>query len=148
MTGIRALFGAGPEGLPPPVPIGFAHLEPPRTPNACLAAPSGPAGARHRIVPPLPVTSDAAWAALRDLGMRFPRCWRLAEWPALRQAQWVERSSPMNFPDVIAGQVVPLAGGSGLFLRSRSLFGRYDFGVNRRRVDRWLAALDAALRAR
>ncbi len=38
--------------------------------------------------------------------------------------------------------------GAGLFLYSRSLFGWSDFGVNRTRVEAWLAALDAALRRR
>ncbi len=35
-----------------------------------------------------------------------------------------------------------------LILWSRSLYGRSDFGANRRRVVAWLAALDAALARR
>jgi uncharacterized protein (DUF1499 family) len=151
MTGgapLAALFGRGPAGLPPPEPIAFARLVLPHTPNAFLAAPPGHQGPKHRTLPPLPVSPDAAWAVLRALGDRFPRCWRLAEWPELRQAQWVERTPLMNFPDIVAAQIVPLPDGAGLHLYSRSLFGRSDLGTNRRRVERWLAALDAALGAR
>jgi uncharacterized protein (DUF1499 family) len=36
--------------------------------------------------------------------------------------------------------------GAGLFLYSRSLFGWSDLGVNRRRVQAWIEAFDAALR--
>jgi hypothetical protein len=40
------------------------------------------------------------------------------------------------------------SGGAGLFLYSYSLFGWSDMGVNRKRVEAWLAAFDAALRRR
>ena len=144
---LRALLGRRAEGWPtPPAPIDFARLEALRSPNAHLAAPAGHAGWKDRTVPPLPATAEAAWEAVRALGERFPRTWRLAEWPELRQAQWVARSRLLNFPDLVAAQVVALPEGTGIYLYSRSLFGRYDFGVNRARATAWLAALDGALR--
>ncbi|MFC7689308.1 DUF1499 domain-containing protein [Paeniroseomonas aquatica] len=76
----------------------------------------------------------------------LPRTSLIEAWPDRRQAQWVERSALVNYPDIIAAEVVPLPGGAGLYLYSRSLLGWSDLGVNRRRVDRWLAALEAALR--
>jgi uncharacterized protein (DUF1499 family) len=85
---------------------------------------------------------------LRQLGEGFPRTTLIRDWPERRQAQWVERSALMNYPDIIAAELVPGPGGAGLFLYSRSLFGWSDLGANRRRVERWLAALDAALRRR
>jgi len=36
---------------------------------------------------------------------------------------------------------------SGLILWSRSIYGRSDFGVNKARLEAWLAALDAKLGA-
>jgi len=99
-------------------------------------------------VPPLPVDAATAWPVLRRLGERLPRTTLLGEWPERRQAQWVERSALARFPDIIAAELVPGPAGAGLFLYSRSLFGWSDFGVNRRRVAAWLAALDAALRQR
>lgn len=61
---------------------------------------------------------------------------------------WVARSLIFNFPDIIWAQVRPAgAGNSELLLYSRSLYGRSDFGVNRRRVETWLAAVATAVTA-
>nr|WP_255575105.1 DUF1499 domain-containing protein [Caldovatus aquaticus] len=55
----------------------------------------------------------------------------------------------LNFPDLVNAQADALADGrSAVWLYSRSLFGRSDLGVNRRRGEAWLAALDAALAPR
>jgi uncharacterized protein (DUF1499 family) len=146
---LGALFGRGPEGLPPPEPVEFRSLVLPRSPNACLAAPAGAHPAAHLATPPLPVGAATAWPVLRRFGQRFPRTHRLAEWPERRQAQWVERSPRLGFPDVIAAELAEAPGGVvGLFLYSRSLFGWSDLGVNRRRVEAWMEAFDAALRGR
>jgi len=45
---------------------------------------------------------------------------------------------------IVAEAVAGPQGGSGLFLYSRSLIGWSDLGVNRARIDRWLAALATA----
>ena len=124
-----------------------AALVLPASPNACLGAPAGFPQA-HLALPPLPADADTAWDALRRLGDRFPRSTRLGEWPDQRQAQWVVRSALLNFPDIVVGEITGGPAGSGLFLYSRSLFGWSDFGVNRRRVEAWTAALDAMLRRR
>jgi uncharacterized protein (DUF1499 family) len=147
MSSMALLMGRGTAGLPPAEPVDFGRLVLPPSPNTCLAAPAGFTAERHETTPLLPVSPEAGWAALRMLGEGVERCWRLAEWPDRRQAQWVVRSRLANFPDIVAGQIVPLPGGSGLFLYSRSLVGWSDFGVNRRRVGEWRQALDEALRA-
>ena len=142
---ISVLFQRGAGGLPPASPVDFATLRLPSSPNACLGAPPGFPQA-HLALPPLPADADTAWAALRRLGDQFPRTTPLGEWPAQRQAQWVVRSALLNFPDIVVGEITGGPAGSGLFRYSRSLFGHSDFGVNRRRVLAWAAALDAALR--
>lgn len=141
-----ALLRPGAGGLPPAEPLDFATLRPPRSPNAFLAAPPGHEGPKHRTVSLLPADPDAAWAVLRSLGPRLPRTTAMKEWPELRQGQWVARTRFLNFPDLVNAQVVPLPGGAGLYLYSRSLFGWSDFGANRRRGETWIAALDALLR--
>jgi uncharacterized protein (DUF1499 family) len=146
---LGALFGRGTDGLPPPEPVDFRALALPRSPNACLAAPAGAHPAAQLATPPLPVSAATAWQVLRGFGARFPRTSPLAEWPERRQAQWVARSALLNFPDVVAAELAEDGPtGAGLFLYSRSLFGHSDFGVNRRRVQAWIEAFDAALRGR
>jgi hypothetical protein len=148
-TPIRALFGRGPEGLPPAEPVDFPSLVLPRSPNSCLAVPDGAHPGAHLTTPPLPASLAVAWPVLRRFGERFPRTYRFAEWPERRQAQWVERSPRIGFPDVIvAGLADGPDGCAVLFLYSRSLFGWSDFGVNRRRVQAWIEGFEAALRCR
>lgn len=142
---LGSLFATGSDGLPPSEPIDFDSLVPPTSPNTAFAAPAGdPRGSR--ATPPLPVDAAGAWPLLLRVGDAQPRTFRLAAWPERWQAQWVARSAVLNFPDVVAAELRAAPDGAQLFLYSRSLFGHSDLGVNRRRVDAWLEALDAALR--
>jgi len=137
---LSALFGSGAGGLPPAEPVDFATLTLPGSPNACLAGPPGGNPAIQIPVPPFRAAPDRAFAALRETGAAAPGTTQTAAWPDRRQIQWVARSKVMNFPDLIAGAIVPQpGGGAGLFLFSRSLFGYSDLGVNRARVAAWLA---------
>ena len=147
---LAALFRDDAAGLPPPEPLDFGTLVLPPSPNTCLAAPSGAHPGAHITVPPLPVEAATAWPVLRAVGERVPRTPLLAEWPERRRAQWVQRSALVRFPDIVVAELRPgpAAASTHLFLYSRSLFGWSDFGVNRRRVQAWLAALDAALARR
>lgn len=146
MTSPLVLFRSGAEGLPTPSPVDFATLAPPGSPNRCLAAPAWHAVGRDIETPLYPVSPARLYEAVSRLAAGLPRVHRLGDWPERHQAQWVERSSPMNFPDIIAAEaVVAPQGGAGLFLYSHSVFGYSDFGVNRARVARWLAALAGAV---
>ena len=147
MSLMSAMLGRGPAGLDAPVPVEFASLVLPRSPNACLAAPASHPGFRHVESPVLPCPVDAAFAALLRVVEGFPRTWLRAAWPERRQAQWVERSALMNYPDIITAECVEAPGGCSLFLHSRSLVGYHDLGANAKRVTRWLAALRAAVPA-
>jgi uncharacterized protein (DUF1499 family) len=147
MTMLRMMLGRGTGGMAPAVPVDFATLRLPASPNAHLAAPPGATNERHETIPLLPVAPEVAWQALRGLAAGMERVWKHGEWPERRQAQWVARSRWMNYPDLIDGQVVELPGGSGLFLYSRSLIGYSDLGVNKARIAAWRAAFDRALAA-
>ncbi|MDB5414364.1 MAG: hypothetical protein JWR10_2699 [Rubritepida sp.] len=146
MTSFVALLARGPRGLEAPQPVEFASLVLPRSPNTCLAAPEGQPGPKHVTSPILPGSLDAAFAAMLSLAETYPRTWRLASWPERRQAQWVERTAWMNYPDLINAEIVPTPAGTSLYLYSRSLFGYSDLGVNAKRVERWLDGLAVALR--
>ncbi len=142
---LQLLLSRGTAGLPAPGAVDFDKLRLPASPNAALAAPPGTTRERHLEVPLLTVPADIAWTALRTLGDNMDRVWRMAEWPELRQAQWVARTKLANFPDLVNGEIRNLPGGTGLFLYSRSLLGYSDLGVNARRVAEWQSAFELAL---
>jgi hypothetical protein len=137
---------AGAAGIPVPPPLDLAHFERPATPNTALAAPAD-AGVRPDIVTPVfHVPAPRLWAAVEGTADGQPRTFRLAVDRAGLTGSWVARSAVWNFPDVVTARVTPRgAEGSTLALYSHSLYGRSDLGVNRRRLDTWLAAIDASL---
>lgn len=136
---------AGAEGVPPPVPD-LMRLERPSSPNTALAAPEGFSPKPDVVTPGYKADPQALLAALGRVAASQPRTYALAEAPERRD--WVARTRVANFPDEVAAQAMPRAGGgSDLVLYSRSIYGHSDFGVNRKRVQAWLAALDAELQA-
>ena len=141
-----SLFGQGVAGLPEPAMVDFARLELPRSPNACLGAPPGFPVAGQIETPLYPVPPERLFAVLLALAEGFPRTWLLRAWPEHGQAQWVERSARLGFPDLVNAAAVPRAGGSGLLIYSRSRIGWSDLGVNRGRVEAWIAGLEMAVR--
>jgi uncharacterized protein (DUF1499 family) len=144
---ISALFSRGAEGIPAPTSLNFATLQLPASPNTCLLTPSVAPGQGHLHRDPLPASPEAVMAALDRVAASMPRCFPLVRFPVRNQTKWVVRSALMNYPDIVVAEAAPVAGGTGLWLYSRSLIGWSDMGVNRARVMAWLEALEAALRA-
>lgn len=70
-----------------------------------------------------------------------PRTRYVANDDALRQLVFVQRSRVFRFPDTIWIQGVDRGSDMSLIIYSRSNYGYWDFGVNRRRVRRWLTKL-------
>lgn len=59
-----------------------------------------------------------------------------------RQIDYVQRTAMVRYPDVITVRFIALtAVQSTLAIYSRSIYGSSDFGVNRARIESWLAAL-------
>lgn len=54
---------------------------------------------------------------------------------------YVQRSSLLGFPDYITVKAVEVDGGAALVIYSRSRYGRSDLGVNKKRIDGWLAKM-------
>jgi hypothetical protein len=132
----------GVAGLPAPSPIDFATLKRPRPPNSALAAPAGmhllpDIITRGRDLPPVRLYAAFCRVALAQPGVLLH-----VAYDANLQAHFVARSVLCNFPDLVALQITP---DSMPALYSRSVYGRFDFGVNRERLVRWLTALDAAI---
>ena len=86
----------------------------------------------------------ALYAAVKQVAAGQARVFSLKAYDPQLQAHYVARSALIGFPDLVTVQVLDLgAGGSGLVLWSRSVYGHSDLGVNRKRLKAWLAALDA-----
>ncbi len=143
---LPACGAVGAHGLAAPVPLDFAHLARPASPNTALAAPAAFRPRPDIATPAYPVPAAALFAAVRAVAAAQPRTYPAAVFADRGQADWVVRSAVLNFPDLVTAEVVADgAGASRLILYSRSVYGRSDFGVNRARLTVWLAALAAAI---
>jgi len=129
-------------------PIDFAVLRRRRRPNDSLAAPEGAAirAVPDMTAPDFPVDAAALADAVRAVALSEPRTELLREDGEAGQIEFRQRSRVFGFPDLVTVQAVPRGEGrSSLFVWSRARYGIRDFGVNRARVRRWLAALATRL---
>lgn len=123
--------------------VDFATLTRRTTPNDALICPTAfAAKARPDAEPPvfnLPVSRLRE--LVRQAALAEPDTWLVES--AGEQDRFLVRTRLMRFPDTVVAQVIEQdPGASTLALYSRSQIGRSDFGVNKRRLVRWLAALD------
>jgi uncharacterized protein (DUF1499 family) len=102
--------------------------------NSYLLAPGGDA-------PPLelPLPPDEVAARLEKIALTTPRTVRLAGQGDF--VTYVTRSAAFGFPDYTSVRIRPTATGSQVLIFARSRFGDSDLGVNRARVDAWIARL-------
>ena len=143
---LPACAASGAQGLPQPAVVDFMQLERPASPNTALAAPEGFRAAPDIVTRPYPLAAPRLYAALQDLAAHQPRTYQAAAYPPQLQLHWVVRSAVFNFPDLMTAQIAPIGeSASTLILYSRSVYGRSDLGVNRKRLHSWLEALDASL---
>ena len=142
-----ACGATGAHGVPS-TQMDFAHLIRPSKPNTALAAPAGYTPKPDIVTPTYHVSPNDLFAIVVHVAAAQPATYKLGEDKPALEAGWVARSLIFNFPDIIWAQVRP--GGTGnseLLLYSRSVYGRSDFGVNRQRVETWLAAVANAVTA-
>lgn len=130
-----------------PSSIDFHTLQRHARPNQHLVCPSTVCTATPDAVSPVynvPVTVlRNAW-----LGMilQQPRVERLAVSADELQYDFMQRSRLLRFPDTITVRFIPLSPAmSTLAIYSRSHYGYSDFGVNRQRIESWLASLQEKL---
>ncbi|MGR3464654.1 DUF1499 domain-containing protein [Limimaricola sp.] len=99
---------------------------------------TGPAHA----APPVFATDPATLlSAFEEIARATPRTKLLFESPAEGRATYVTRSALIGFPDYTSVKAVPESGGAALMIWARNRFGISDMGVNRKRVEAWMAAL-------
>jgi uncharacterized protein (DUF1499 family) len=141
-----ACAAPGVQGLPHPPPTDMTRLERATSPNFALAAPAGFQPKPDIMTPSYPVPVSRLQAAVRAVAAAQPRTFLAAEYPVERQIHWVVRSAVLNFPDLVTAQMTWTGqDSSSLVLYSRAVYGYSDFGVNRLRVNAWLAELRTLL---
>ena len=127
--------------------VGVWHVDPltapkPPTPNSYRVAPADAATEKDAVAPvySMPV-SDLA-AAFDRVARASARVDVVGGSPADRFVTYVQTSALFGFPDYISVRFIELDGDRSTFaVFSRSRLGRGDLGVNRKRVESWLAQL-------
>ena len=134
------------EGLPTPPVMDATHIVRPSSPNTALAAPEGFTPSPDIITPPYKLSADNLFALVQAVAANQPRTYQAAFYADQFQVDYVARSAVFNFPDLIMVQVRKDGSDqSDLIIYSRSVYGQSDLGVNRKRVETWLAALRTKL---
>lgn len=126
--------------------VDFATLRKGPNPNEWLVAPPERLeAAPDAVAPVFAMAAPDLFARLLTIAEAEPRTTRVGLYPQQLEARFVQRTEWMRFPDTIVVKVYELEPGrAAVALYSRSQIGRSDFGVNRARIERWLAALAAA----
>jgi uncharacterized protein (DUF1499 family) len=129
--------------------INFETLKRPGSPNTFLLAPEGLC--RHAKVDVVSPVFAVPAAKLRqeflNIVIAQPRTSHVLADEAGLYDDFVVRSALFGFPDLVAVGFLDLKGKrSTLALYSRSVYGRSDLGVNRRRSLAWLDQLGVAVK--
>lgn len=135
----QGLFGSSDLG-----PVEFATLKRRSTPNDALICPSAVCPqARPDAEPPVfPISGDRLRSLVSDVALAEPGTTLIDR--GEEQDRYLVRTRLMRFPDTVVVQVFDRGQDSStLALYSRSQIGRSDFGVNRRRIERWVARVGA-----
>ena len=127
----------------PPQTLDLRQFDRPGSPNSYLICPAGQCRAtadEEGPVVDLPAEKVLV-AALKVASLERNVAPQEAD-PALGQLVFIQRTPVLQFPDVVRIQAIALPGGrTGIALYSHSIFGRYDFGANKARAQRWMAAI-------
>ena len=123
--------------------VDFAALKLTDRPNQFLICPPGLCGAKaHADSPLFDVPVERLRARWREVVAGQPSVESLAEDQDGLGFDYVQRSPRFRFPDLITVRFIAAAPErSTLAIYSRSIYGESDFGVNRERIEAWLALL-------
>ena len=127
-------------------PVNWSTLTRHETPNDALVCPAGHCpNAKPDAEPKIYSVAPAELLArLKRIALAEPNTSELyCGTDCDRAARILQHTKLMRYPDTIDIEVLPAGDNrSTLAIYSRSLVGRSDLGVNRARIERWLAALD------
>lgn len=122
------------------------NVERSRRPNDALACSAGMCAAAAEFeIPVFPMTAVQLRQRAGEILSAEPRTTLIAKIENPARLVFVQRSRICRFPDTVRVQAVDVDEGASLIIYSRSDYGFWDIGVNRRRVQRWLSKLKTAL---
>jgi uncharacterized protein (DUF1499 family) len=133
----QGLFGSPDLG-----PVEFATLKRRPTPNDALICPRDicPQAQPDAEPPVFPVPSAHLRSLVSEVALSEPGTSLLDK--GQEQDRYLVRTRFMRFPDTVVVQVFDRGqDASTLALYSRSQIGSSDFGVNKRRLERWVARI-------
>jgi uncharacterized protein (DUF1499 family) len=128
------------------VPIEFASLERKPSPNQYLIAPdeATPRAKPDAESPVFAVSPERLRDAFLAVASEAPRTKLLNQTADGLRLSLVQRSAILRFPDYIDVSILPAdSDSSTIAIYSRSRFGYSDLGVNQRRVEEWMTALQS-----
>jgi uncharacterized protein (DUF1499 family) len=125
--------------------IDFATLQRGPDANQYLLCPKGMCSAQtDGEAPVFDIPIEQLQVAWDGMLAEQPRLQVLRRDVTNRQIDYVQRTRLLRFPDLITVRFVPIDDThSTLAIYSRSVWGKGDMGVNRKRVEEWLARLQA-----
>jgi len=127
----------------PPQTLDLRTFERPTSPNSYLVCPAGQCTAKADEDGPVVdlAPEKVLVAALKVASLERNVTAQEAD-TTLGQLVFIQRTAVLQFPDVIRIQAIALPGGkTGVALYSHSIFGKYDFGANKTRAQRWMAGI-------
>ena len=128
-----------------PRQVAFETLVLSDRPNQFLVCPDKLCAApAHAASPVFEMPAERLQARWRAMIAGQPRVVPAAADPSIPQYDFIQRSWAFRFPDTVTVRFIPLGQArSTLAIYSRSHYGHSDLGVNRARIEAWLAALSA-----
>ena len=125
--------------------VDFATVQRGPDPNQYLLCPKGTCTAQtDGEAPVFDVPVEQLQVAWDEMLAEQPRLQVLRRDVTNVQFDYVQRSRLLRFPDLVTVRFVPIDDThSTLAIFSRSVYGKGDMGVNRMRVEEWLARLKA-----
>ena len=146
---VRIYMGRDAENrLAPGEAVSITELHSPLPKPGFLFCPPGYCAAAEAVASPV---FPLPWERLRDYWTEVisgeKRIETIAADPDNRRFVYIQHSPTFRFPDIITVEFVPLGPNrSSIAIYSRSRYGHYDFGKNRKRVGKWLALLEKVAR--
>lgn len=131
-----------------PVPSDLRLIERSFAPNDAIACPAAVCRGKPDVESPtFQLDAERLGAIVRTVISDQPRTALVEEHAEQAQMVFVQRSEIFGFPDTIWVQIVDLGTRTSIIAYSRSNYGFWDLGVNRRRLRTWIAEVEAAVGA-